>query len=135
LTAALVLFGRLCLRNQSRFFQLFKADEFWDSDQEEPKDDGIMRAVVAYALNPRSAEMRTRAEKMTRVLEHFSKEGVDPNGVERKLKAAGGVDEMCRGLCGTPNGDAAVDVNIEKTAPLEAENGGLDVFEDREAKR
>jgi hypothetical protein len=34
------------------FFQLFKADEFWDSDQERPKDDGIMRAITAYALKP-----------------------------------------------------------------------------------
>jgi hypothetical protein len=109
------------------FFQLFKADEYWDGDQERPKDDGIMRAVMAYALKPKSPEMRARAEKMTRVLGHFSKEGVDPNGVEAKLKSGGGVDEICRRHCGTANGDAAVDVNIEKIAPLEADNGGLDV--------
>jgi hypothetical protein len=43
--------------------------------------------------------------------------------VERKLKAGGGFYEVCRRICGTATGDAAVDVNIEKTAP---DNGGLD---------
>ncbi len=116
------------------FFQLFKADEFWDSDQEKPKDDGIMRAVMAYALKPKSPEMRARAEKMTRVLEHFSKAGVDPNGVEAKLKSGGGVDKICRRHCGTATGDTTVDVNIDKAAPLEGDNGGLDVSKDQETK-
>jgi hypothetical protein len=58
---------------------------------------------------------------MTRILEHLSHEGVDPNGVEAKLKSGDGIDEMCRRLCETPTGDAAVDVNIEKTALLEAD--------------
>ena len=71
-----------------------------------------MRAVMAYALKPKTPEMRARAEKMTRALEHFSREGVDPNGVERKLKAGGGVDELFRRLCGTPNRGAAVDAGI-----------------------
>src|SRR5271170_3397449 len=33
-------------------YQLFKAEEFWDRDQEGPNDDEIMRAVLAYALRP-----------------------------------------------------------------------------------
>jgi len=93
-----------------------------------------MRAVIAYALSPKSPEMLARAEKMTRILERFSKEGVDPNCVEAKLKSGGGVDEMCRRLCETPNSDSAVDVNIEKTARLEADNGGHEVSKDPEAK-
>jgi hypothetical protein len=63
---------------------------------------------------------------MTMVLEHFAKEGDDPNGVEAKLKTGGGVEETYRGLCGTATGNAVVGVNIERTSPLEADNGGLD---------
>jgi len=80
-------------------YQLFKAEEFWDRDQEGPNDDEIMRAVLAYALRPNSSEMRTRAEKMATVLEHFSKERVDPEKIVRSLKSGGGVDRFYQRVC------------------------------------
>jgi hypothetical protein len=43
--------------------------------------------------------MRTRAEKMARVLEHFSKERVDPEKVVRRLKSGDGVERIYQRIC------------------------------------
>jgi hypothetical protein len=82
-------------------YRRFKADPFWADVRQKPKDDKIMKAVLAYAMKAKSRPLQNRVSKTAAILEFLAKQQVDTNEVAERIHAGGGIEAMYRSL--SPN--------------------------------
>jgi len=80
-------------------YRRFKAEGFWRRSRQKPKDKNVMKWVVYFTTRATSAQMRNRAGKYAKVLEHFLRQDALPEEIVSRIKAGGGVDAIHLALC------------------------------------
>ncbi len=81
------------MENQAAY-KRFMADPFWKTVRQVPKDGDIMKAVLTFAMKPKSTTLRNRVLKTATVLSRLAKEKVVASAVVDRFKTGGGIEKM-----------------------------------------
>ena len=74
-------------------FQRFMSDEFWSGVRQKPKENETIKAVLTFAMDAKSQQLRNRVVKTAADLDDLAAEGLEPRYVADRLKAEGGIEE------------------------------------------
>jgi len=114
--------GRAFAKNPSSY-QRFMDDVFWNDVRQKPREDEIMKAVLTFAMNAKSQNLRNRVTKTAAVLESLDQHEVKAEHVVvARLKAGGGIEKMYREISGRYKGGSALPDDIDLLKPASPED-------------
>jgi len=114
--------GRAFAKNPSSY-QRFMDDVFWNDVRQKPRDDEIMKAVLTFAMNAKSKNLRNRVTKTAAVLESLDQQELKAEHVVvARLKAGGGIEKMYREISGRYKGGSALPDDLDLLKPASPED-------------
>ena len=114
--------GRAFAKNPSSY-QRFMDDVFWNDVRQKPRDDEIMKAVLTFAMNAKSKNLRNRVTKTAAVLESLDQHEVKAEHVVvARLKAGGGIEKIYREISGRNKGGSALPDDLDLLKPASPED-------------
>jgi hypothetical protein len=114
--------GRAFAKNPSSY-QRFMDDVFWNDVRQKPRDDEIMKAVLTFAMNAKSKNLRNRVTKTAAVLESLDRQELTAERVVvARLKAGGGIEKIYREISGRNKGGSALPDDLDLLKPASPED-------------